>query len=162
MKQRLVAVHAKLKKSTNAPIASALGLAEAFEFKSKVAIDCLNSLDEIVNNPVCLLRPTHDSLAFQKTVFMAITRTPPPANAESQVKRDYKESLSNLAKYLELHKGSLSNTQLWYDCGVFVCTFAEHIMFDRPMEFSQDDITRGARNHIALTLINERQPIELD
>ena len=48
------------------------------------------------------------------------------------------------------------------DCGVFVCTFAEHIMFDRPMEFSQDDITRGARNHIALTLINERQPIELD
>jgi hypothetical protein len=49
--------------------------------------------------------------------------------------------------------------QLW---GVFVCTFAEHIMFDRPLEFSQDDITRGARNHIAFTLINERQPIELD
>jgi hypothetical protein len=40
-------------------------------------------------------------------VYMAITRTTlPPANAGSQVKRDYKESLSNLAKYLELHKGS--------------------------------------------------------
>jgi hypothetical protein len=38
-------------------------------------------------------------------VFMAITRTPPPANAGSQVKRDYKELLSNLAKCLELHKG---------------------------------------------------------
>jgi hypothetical protein len=53
--RQLVAVHAALKKPTNAPIASALGLAEAFKFKSKVAIDCLNSVDEIVNNPVCLL-----------------------------------------------------------------------------------------------------------
>jgi hypothetical protein len=91
MEQWLVAVHAALKKPENAPIASALGLVEAFKFKSKVAIDCLNSLDEIVNNPVCLLRPTHNSLAFQKTVFMAITRTPPPVDAGSQVKRDYQE-----------------------------------------------------------------------
>jgi hypothetical protein len=32
--RQLMAVHATLKKSANAPIASALGLAEAFEFKS--------------------------------------------------------------------------------------------------------------------------------
>jgi hypothetical protein len=44
--RQLVAVHAALKKPTNAPIASALGLAEAFEFKSKIAIDCLNAVHE--------------------------------------------------------------------------------------------------------------------
>jgi hypothetical protein len=102
--QRLVAIHAALKKPANAAILKALGLVEAFEFKSKVAIDCLNAVDEIVNNPVCLLQTTDNSLAFQNTVFMAITRTPPPVNATAQVKLDYKESLSNLAKYLELHK----------------------------------------------------------
>jgi sentrin-specific protease 1 len=48
-----------------------------------------------------------------------------------------------------------------YDCGVFVCAFTEHILFDKPIEFTQKDIPR-ARNHIAFTLINENQPIALD
>ena len=65
-------------------------------------------------------------------------------------------------EYIKLRTKSPYKRYVNDDCGVFICTFAEHIMFDRPMEFSQDDITRGARNHIAWTLINERQPIELD
>ena len=43
-----------------------------------------------------------------------------------------------------------------YDCGVFVCALAEHILFDMPLKFSQKDIPR-ARQHIAFTLIQQGQ-----
>jgi Ulp1 family protease len=48
-----------------------------------------------------------------------------------------------------------------YDCGAFVCAFAEHLFLDKPMEFTQDDIPR-ARKHIAMAFLNERQTIEVE
>ena len=72
------------------------------------------------------------------------------------------------AEFLHKHKGEgeleapkienfkTPKQQNGNDCGVFVCAFAEHILLNKPMEFSQEDIYR-ARAHIAFTLISQGQ-----
>mmetsp|Transcript_35915 Transcript_35915/g.86539 ORF Transcript_35915/g.86539 Transcript_35915/m.86539 type:complete len:113 (-) Transcript_35915:504-842(-) len=42
------------------------------------------------------------------------------------------------------------------DCGVFLCMFAYFLSMGRPLEFTQDDITKHGRDFLRLSILRDK------